>query len=465
MVTRIAVRRQISIPHSEPQTAPGATAALAQVGRSVSVGELPPEALAVAKHCLLDWLGVTLAGSREPLSEILAVELGTGESREATLIGRPGRASAHTAALVNGAAGHALDFDDMHLTVMGHPSVAVAPGALALSERLEASGAELLTGFVAGVEVECRLGALVGPSHYERGWHNTATLGTFGAAGACARLLGLDEERWLHALGIAGTQAAGLKGVFGTMSKPLHAGRAAANGLLAAGLAARGFTSSREIVEGSQGFGSTHTDALAGVEILEPLTGRYLIRDTLFKYHAACYFTHSIIESALTIRHADGVRREDVEAVEVEVSPDALDVANIGEPRTGLEGKFSLRAVTAMALLGDDMSDPGAYCDERMAAPELVALRDRIRVVPGGTSPTAGSVRVRTVDGRALTASADTSIPAADLAGQGERLRAKFMALAGPVVGQERAEAIPAIIARLDELERVSDLTRLLSAP
>jgi 2-methylcitrate dehydratase PrpD len=315
---------------------------------------------------------------------------------------------------------------------------------------------------VAGVEVECRLGLLVGASHYERGWHNTATLGAFGAAAACARMLGLDEERWLHALGIAGTQAAGLKAVFGTMCKPLHAGRAAGNGLLAAVLAAHGFTSSREIVEGPQGFGATHTDALAETEVLEPLADRYLIRDTLFKYHAACYFTHSVIESALILRQRHGVRPQEIEAVEVEVAREALDVANIEEPDTGLEGKFSLRAVTAMALLGDDTADPASYSDRRITAPDLVVLRDRVRVIAAETGAMAGAVRLRTTDGRDLAATADTSIPAADLERQGERLRTKFRALADPAVGRDRASMIAEIVDRFQDLGRVSELTKLL---
>ncbi len=440
----------------------GATAALARVGRAVSLEALPAGALVVAKQCLLDWLGVTLAGSREPLSEMLAAEMidGVGAGGgEATLIGWSARASAVAAALVNGAAGHALDFDDTHLTIMGHPTVPVAPAVLALAERLECSGAELVSAFVSGVEVECRLGALVSPSHYARGWHATGTLGTFGAAAGCAQLLGLDEEQWLHALGIAGTQAAGLKGVFGTMCKPLHAGKAAANGLLAAVLAGRGFTSNQEIVETRQGFGATHAASLAEAEALKPLEDRYLIRDTLFKYHAACYLTHGVIEGALLLRQEHGVNPDEVAAVEVQVDPGVLDVANIEEPRTGLEGKFSLRAVTAMALLGDDTTDPAAYRDERMSALELVAMRDRVRVTTGETGTATGTVRLHTTDGRELVESVDTSVPAADLERQQERLTAKFHVLAGPIVGEERAAAVAEMVERLENLDRVSELT------
>jgi 2-methylcitrate dehydratase PrpD len=440
----------------------GATAALVRAGRSVPRG-LPGEPLVVAKQCLLDWLGVTLSGSREPLSAVLVAELvDEGDAgRQATLIGRGDRASAVTAALVNGAAGHALDFDDTHLRMIGHPTAPVAPAVLALAEREERSGAELVSAFVSGVEVECRLGVLVGPSHYARGWHATGTLGTFGAAAACARLLGLGEEGWSYALGIAGTQAAGLKGVFGTMCKPLHAGKAAANGLLSAALAARGFTSNPEIVEAHQGFAATHAESLTGLEALETLEDRYLIRETLFKYHAACYLTHGVIEGALLLRRRHEIAPNNVATVDVEVDPEVLDVANIEAPRTGLEGKFSLRAVTAMALLGDDTSDPAAYSDERMAASELIALRDRVRVRADEAAPASGSVRLRTTDGRELVASVDTTVPAADLDLQQERLRAKFRALAGPVVGEDRAEALAEMVDRLEKLDRVGELTRM----
>jgi 2-methylcitrate dehydratase PrpD len=450
---------------SPASAAVGATAALARAGHALSLSAIPADALAVAKQCVLDWLGVTLAGSREPLSEVLSAELAGGNGDEATLIGRSDRASVLAAALVNGAAGHALDFDDTHLTMMGHPTVPVAPAVVALAERLDSSGAELVTAFVAGVEVECRLGALLGPSHYARGWHATGTLGTFGAAAGCARLLELDEERWCHALGIAGTQAAGLKGVFGTMCKPLHAGKAAANGLLGATLAARGFTSNPQIVEAHQGFGETHAESIADVETLEPLAGRFLVRETLFKYHAACYLTHAVIEGALRLRHEHAVAPDEVEAVEVEVNPGVLDVANIREPRTGLEGKFSLGAVTAMALLGDDTTDPRAYSDQRMTETDLVAMRDRVRVATDDeVGAGAGTVRLRTTDGRELSASADTSVPAAELDRQRERLRTKFQALAAPIAGDERAAAIARMVDGLEDLERVRELTRVCGA-
>ena len=258
-----------------------------------------------------------------------------------------------------------------------------------------ADGRALLAALVAGVELECRVGALLGGGHYAAGFHTTGTVGTFGAAAACAHLMGLDQGGWLHALGLAGTQAAGLKSGFGTMAKPLHAGRAASAGLLSALLARGGFTAQPAILEVPQGFLATHAGVEPSTEVLERYAGHFLIRDTLFKYHAACHLTHATIEAAAQLRERHGLDPEKIGAVEVRVAPPLLDVCNIEEPTTGLEGKFSLRATTALALLGEDTSDLATYSDAKMAEPRLVALRDRVRVIPTeGLGPMQARVRI-----------------------------------------------------------------------
>ncbi|HKF19774.1 MAG TPA: MmgE/PrpD family protein [Candidatus Dormibacteraeota bacterium] len=430
---------------------------------ALRLDHLPPEVLEVARHCLLDWLGCALAGSREPLTEILTAEVAALEgAAEATLIGSGRRCTARTAALVNGAAGHALDFDDTHTLMSGHPSAPVLPAALALAQRLDLPGERLLTAFVAGVEVECRVGALLNPGHYQSGWHATGTMGTFGAAAACSHLLGLDADRWGHALGLAGTQAAGLKASFGTMAKPLHAGKAAADGLLAATLAAAGFTANPAVLEAPQGL----AEAAAGGELASSLLAghedRFLIRDTLFKYHASCYLTHAAINAALALREQVGP--DQVAGVEVTVAPEVLNVCNITRPGTGLEGKFSLRATTAMALLGDDTADPRSYSDARMADADLVSLRDRVHVTAAdGRASTRATVAVTAGDGRRFTADEDTGEPARDLDRQRERLTAKFYALAEPVLGPARARALHAAVRRIETVSSVRDLLTLTS--
>jgi 2-methylcitrate dehydratase PrpD len=438
------------------------TRALVGAVRNLRYDDLPDDAREVARHCVLDFFAVALAGAREPLVDFLVDSVAKPENASiASLIGRSQRATAATAALVNGAAGHALDFDDAHMGMSGHPTVPVLPAVLALAEQTRANGKALLTAFVAGVELECRLGLLLGPRHYEIGFHSTGTLGTFGAAAGAAHLLGLDEPAWLHAMGLAGTQAAGLKSTFGSMGKPLHAGRAASTGLVSALLAQRGFTAAPNVLEVAQGFAATHAGALGDGASLDRVAGRFLIRDTLFKYHAACYLTHAPIEAARTIRARDRVSGDGVESVEVTVAPALLGVCNIQEPATGLEGKFSLRATTALALLGSDTAELATYSDTTMRDPALVRLRDRIRIV---TDPALATTRARVsvvgADGR-FTADADTGTPAPDLSVQRERLREKFDTLATPMLGASRAAELAEAVLHLDELTAAARLLDL----
>jgi 2-methylcitrate dehydratase PrpD len=419
---------------------------LAERWSGVAFDDLPPEVVAVGRHCLLDWLGCALAGSGEPLARLLRDELPT--TGPATVLGSGRGADARNAALANGAAGHALDFDDTHTLMPGHPTAPVLPAALAVAEVLGASGESLLAALVAGIEVECRAGSLLAPGHYGAGWHATGTVGTIGAAAAVAHLLGLGAGRTTHALAVAATQAAGLKASFGTMAKPLHAGKAASDGLLAARLAAGGFTGDPAVLEAPQGLAAAAGGGVPDPARLDRLDGHWLIRDTLFKYHAACYLAHASINAALAL--GDAVDAPEIARVEVHVAPELLRVCDIAEPATGLEGKFSLRATAAMALLGDDTTDAAAYTDARMADHDLVALRDRVTVVPeAGRAATQATVVVTTHGGERLEADDDTGRPADDLDRQWDRLAAKFRALAGPVVGGAGAEALQQAVAGL----------------
>jgi 2-methylcitrate dehydratase PrpD len=439
----------------------GATRALVDSVRGIRWSEMPDDAREVARHCLLDFLGTAIAGSREPLTEILIREIVKSEvSTEAALIGRSERASRLTAALVNGAAAHALDFDDTHMAMDGHPSVPVIPAVLALAETEGAGGRAMLEAIVAGIELECRLGAMIGGQHYAVGFHSTGTLGTFGAAAACSHLLHLDENQWLCAMGLAGTQAAGLKSSFGTMAKPLHAGRAASSGLLSALLARGGFTANPEIIETAQGFAITHAGR-ASQKVLDQFAGRFLIRETLFKFHASCYLTHAPIEAAKQIRTENGLDTQTIDSVEVHVAPGALGVCNIQEPRTGLEGKFSLRSTTAMALSGIDTSSLETFTDARVTAADLVHLRDRVRVVGDeklGSTQATVFVESR---GRRLHAEADSGVPAPNLSAQRESLIRKFIAIASPITGQKSAARVADAALHADENMSASELMRL----
>jgi 2-methylcitrate dehydratase PrpD len=446
------------------------TLALAERAAAVDYEALPEPVRELARQCVLDYYGVALAGADDPLAHILLDELGeAGGAEQASVIGHNARLPALSAALVNGAIGHALDYDDVNLAMPGHPSVAILPGLLALAEQRSSSGREIIAAFVAGYETGCRIGMALRPGHYNLGFHATGTVGAFGAAAACARLLGLDTDRTAQALGIAGTQASGLKSQFGTMCKPLHAGKASHNGLLAARLAARGFSSRPDLLECEQGFALTHgPDFRPEAALAAPPNGFYIFAN-LFKYHAACYLTHGPIECARAIRDQT-VREQRATPDEIALITLRLDkscerVCNIAAPSDGLEAKFSLRQTIAMALSGIDTASLSAYSAVSATDPTLVALRDKVVLdFQDGWPQAAAEIEVALGDGRVLRASHDAGIPCADIAGQGTRLAAKFDALAGPVVGSARARELREMIAGLDRLGDVGALARLAAA-
>jgi 2-methylcitrate dehydratase PrpD len=438
------------------------TRVLAEHAVAVTYGALPDEVRELARQCVLDYLGVGLAGADDELVRILLEEASeAGGAAQAGVIGHQARLPMLSAALVNGAIAHALDYDDVNMAMPGHPSVAILPALLALAEERKASGKAVIAAFVAGYETCCRIGVALRPGHYNRGFHATGTVGAFGAAAACAHLLGLDAEATARALGIAGTQSAGLKSQFGTMCKPFHAGKAAQNGLLAARLAARGFSSRTDLVECAQGFAATHSpDFVPEKALAEPKRGFHIFNN-LFKYHAACYMTHAPIECGRQLRE-QGVAPADIDAIKLALHFATDKVCNIPAPTDGLESKFSLRQTVAMALSGVDTASLGAYSIANAGDPALVGLRERVDFDFRQDYPEAGAeIEVTLKDGRKASASFDAGIPMADITAQGLRLAEKFDALAMPVVGAARARELRETIASLDAVNDVDTLAKL----
>jgi 2-methylcitrate dehydratase PrpD len=447
---------------TENRTRTDLTRVLAEKASALRYNELPAPVRELARQCVLDCLGVALAGAGDPLVRILLDEMtDAGGAPQASVIGQSARLPALSAALVNGAAAHALDYDDVHMAMPGHPSVSVLPGLLTLAELKGSSGREVITAFVAGYETACRIGATLQPGHYNLGFHATSTVGSFGAAAACARLLGLDAETTAMALGIAGTQAAGLKSQFGTMCKPFHAGKAAQNGLLAARLAARGFSSRADIVECVQGFALTHGPDFVLEAALATPEGFHVLAN-LFKYHAACYFTHAPIECARRLREEHRLTPDMIAAIAIRIDASCDRVCNIPVPVDGLQSKFSLRQTVAMALSGIDTASLGAYNTKNPHDPSLISLRERVRFDwQAGWPQTLCEMELELVDGRRVSARHDAGIPAADIAGQGERLAAKFDTLVTPVLGAPRVRELREMIADLDEVADIGSLVRL----
>jgi len=441
---------------------PGLTETLARLASEMSYESLAPDVIELARHALLDWFAVTLgAGEQEPTRILLATlpPSSADDASAVTIVGHRARYAPLQAALINGTASHALDFDDVNAVFLGHVSVAVLGAALALAEQRDATAGELLCAFAAGYDTACRIAAAIGPEPYMRGFHQTGTVGTFAAAAACARLLALDTAATATAFGIAVSEASGACANFGTMTKPLHAGKACENGLLAALLAAHGFSANRGAIEADKGFAAISggsCDVAAATRAAEPGAG---LRDNLFKYHAACFWTHSTLEGIAGLRAHQGLTAERVQRADIHVGELELGMCSIAAPAGALEVKFSIAHLAAMALLGRSTA---VVSDADAQDAELVAMRSRVQLVADGDPSQPTLVEVTTADG-VLSARHDVAVAERDLAVQAARLSGKFRSLAGPVLG-DRAELLLSRTLGLQPQDRVRELMALAAA-
>ncbi|UCB43879.1 MAG: MmgE/PrpD family protein [Dehalococcoidales bacterium] len=359
-----------------------ATKKLAEFIHDLSYEDLSADAIAKAKLCLMDWVGVTVGGyaggrsDMDPMIDSLQPFFG---QRQATLITKKRKVDTINAALINGTAGHYLDYDDIQSGMSGHPSVPVIPAALAMGEYRKVDGKRFIAAVAAGFEAECRIGEAINPEHYGSGWHATSTLGCFGAGAAVANMIGLDAKKIVSTLGIAGTQAFGVRQSFGTMCKPFHAGKAASNGLLAAILAEGGFTAPQEILEGVDGFGKIYSTKFDETKI-DNLGQPFRIEQVVYKRYASCYFSHATVRCMLEIGKKHNPAFSKVDKIMVKVGPLAIEVAGNPAPQTGLEGKFSLSYCAVLALVKGQALESD-FTDELVNDPEIKDLVAKVVTV------------------------------------------------------------------------------------
>jgi len=448
-----------------------ATAHLAEFVTKSRWEDCPAEAVDIARRAILDCLGVMLAGSIEPAARIVAeVARAEGGSPLATVVGTPLRTGAVWAALANGTAAHALDFDDTNFAMLGHPSAPVLSAALAAGELTMADGRALVHAFLLGFEVETTMASVMNPPHYEKGFHATGTLGTMGAAAAAARLLGLDAAQTRAALAVAASQASGLKENFGTMTKPFHAGHAARSGVLSALLARDGFTASEQAIEGPQGYFAVLSAGKRDEQVLDSLGAPWKILETgvAVKPYPSCACTHSIIDSALELQRTHRIMPEQVAQVTVGVNAAVPRILIHSNPRSGLEAKFS-GEFSAAAALCDGRVGIATFRDDKTDDPTIRELMTRVRLVVDPEIPgdlerhmwTRVTVRLR--DGREV-AIAPRPVPGhPGLPLSMDQLREKFMDCARIVLPEDRADSVRQMVEQLDGCPDLRSLTAILS--
>jgi 2-methylcitrate dehydratase PrpD len=436
------------------------------------VGAAPPDqARARATTAVLDTIGVTLAGTIEPASRIVQTTVAPGGEGDCVVWGTGQRSTAPDAALANGTAAHALDYDDMCFVSLAHPSAPLVPAAIATAELTKASGRAVLDAYIVGFEIEARLGRLMNPRHYQRGWHCTSTLGAIGAAAASSRLLGLSSEAAAHALAIAASEASGLKENFGSMVKPLHAGLAARAGVLAALLARAGMTASAQALDGPQGFVHAMDGERADLarEIAD-FGQRWEILDTgiTVKLYPSCAGTHPSLDALLDLRARERFTADDVDGIEIDVDAIVPTILIYDRPTSALEAKFSMPFCVAAAVVfgrvGMDTFDDAVIGDARIAA---VMPRVTMRVDPevgkGAPPLTEARVNVHLRDGRKLVQDAHGARGYPDRPASEAELDAKFTSCAPRALSAGRATEVLSVLRRFADLKDIRILTALLS--
>jgi 2-methylcitrate dehydratase PrpD len=392
-----------------------------------------------ATRTLLNWLGCAVGAARhESVAAALAAVRMLQPSEQASVLGRCDRVDMASAALLNGISSHTFDFDDTHLKTIIHPAGPVASALLALAEHNGASGRQLLDALVLGIDVSCRIGNVMYPQHYDRGWHITGSTGMLGAAAGCARLLGLDEQHTAMALGIAASQPVGLREQFGTMTKPLHPGAAARTGLMAALMARHGYTASPRALEAPRGLVQVVSDKCAWHEATDELGQRFEIGFNTYKPFACGIVVHPAIDACVQLRER-GIQPDQVQRIELRVHSLVLELTGKKEPVDGLSAKFSVYHGCAAGLLfgraGED-----EFSDAIVTRADVMSLRRKI-VASVDDSIDEASVDVTAVlaDGRREHVFVEHAIGSLQRPMSDSALEAKFHALADPVLGAAQA--------------------------
>ena len=426
-------------------------------------GDLSPAAVNEARRGVLDWIGCALAGSTHPtIAKLLAVLDEAGGRPQARVIGHSLRLGFLEAPLANGQMGHVLDFDDTHMGgVVLHASSPVLAALFALAERAPVSGADLMLAYAVGFEAGVRSGRAA-PGHHKGGWHLTGTLGSIAAGVAGGKLIGLDAQRLTYAMGIAATQAAGMQQNRGTSCKSFHAGKAAANGVLAALLAERGFDSTQEIIEGRKGFSRIYSDVAAPDLLTAGLADRWVIETNGHKPYACGVVLHPLIDAMIALRDRDRIAPETVSEIKLRVHPFVLAITDVVEPQSGLQSKFSTIHSAAVALV-DGAAGIAQYSDTKASDPVVAALRRKVSAFADetlGKDEAFASIMAagRRHDIHIAHASGTAANPMSNAA-----IEAKFLANATPVITAERAARTAAYVWSLDQQPNIGDLLELVA--
>lgn len=424
--------------------------------------DIPEAVVHAARRCLLHWIGCSVGGSREEsvACALAAVDELSGP-RQASVLGRKEKLDIAHAAFINGVSADVLSFTDTHPQTLIHAGGVIGSAALALAERTPATGAAFLNAYVLGYEVGCRVGLAIYPWHYARGWHITGTAGIFGATAAAGKLLGLDEKHMVWALGIASTQAAGLREMFGSMCKNLHIGRAAQNGLWSALLAAKGFTSSEHSLEASRGFAHVLGEKPNLDAITDGLGKRFEILQNTYKPYPCGVVIHPIIEGCIRLASQHRPAPGDIRHIKLRCNPLVTELCGKQKPASTLEAKLSVYHCAAAALLAGRMTEQ-EYSPSNISNAEVLALREKVAVtVDEKIREDETHVAIELNGGETLNCHVDHVIGSSAKPMSDQDIEQKFRGLTEPLLPKARVDKIIDTCANIMKIGDAAVLARL----
>ena len=436
---------------------PPVTAALAEFAVDWPVADVPDAVRREAVRTLLNWVGACVGGADDPAIGSILAGLGPFMGpAQASVLGRSQKVDALHAALLNGASCNVLDFDDTHLRTVIHPAGPVAPAILALAEhRGPITGADFLHALIIGIEVECKIGNGISPEHYRHGWHITGTCGVIGAAAAAGRLLGLDAKRMRWALSTAATQAAGFREMFGAMGRIIHSGRAAQNGLAAALMSEAGLESSERAIEAQDGFANVISPSRDWAAMTDGLGAVWETAANTYKPYATGIVTQAAIDGCIRLRNENGLKPDDIAAIELAVNPIALMLTDNPSPATANEARLSLQHVTATAIVHGRIGAP-EMTDQAVARTDTRALRTRVAAVPDETlDRDQARIRITLADGTVHDGFVEHAYGSLANPMSDADLDAKVRDLCIPVLGEDASEALIATCRGVGDLQSV----------
>jgi 2-methylcitrate dehydratase PrpD len=420
---------------------------------------LPADVRKQGVRTLHNWVGVAIGGSRLEAVNIAAAALapysGPGQ---ASLLGRKERMDVMNAAFVNGVASHVLDYDDTHLKTIIHASSAVVPALLAYAELKPVSGQEFLNALVLGVETACRIGNAVYPDHYDMGWHITGTAGVFGAAAGVGRLMKLNEQQMVWALGLAASQPVGLRESFGSMNKPFNPGRTASNGLFSAILASSNFTSSNVMIESERGWAHAMSTKRDFAEITQGLGQRHEAVLNSYKPFPCGIVLHPVLDAAIQLQRENKIDSMQVESVALRVHPHVLELTGKTAPVDGLESKFSVYHAVAAALI-EGGGGLRQFSDRAVRDPKIIALRQKVKpVVDAKLAADQCDMTITMKDGRKLHKYIEHAVGSVEVPMSDKDLDAKFMDVTDGVLPKAQCEAVMDKCWKVETLANAADI-------